>query len=95
MDPADAIPDPGDTRKFLDRYWYPFKPAIHILAAVAVIIDEVNRAEGWSPHIGHLLLSPEFIRRIVAYAECFEEAVLTHPKIAVPSEELIRLRLAS
>jgi hypothetical protein len=90
----DGAPNPGDTGSFQRRVWGPSKPVIHIAAAIAEAMANVAPPAEY-PHMGRLLIMPDFIRKVVEQAAEFEDAALNLPKIAIPSDELIRLRLAS
>jgi hypothetical protein len=62
---------------FETRIWRPSLPVIHLAAAVAVAINDRERAGEKRTGYGNLIADPEFVTKVLNYIEEFENIDLS------------------
>lgn len=73
------------------RIWRPSLPVIHIAAAIAVLMDQAERAGHVPFTIGHLLLNPGLIRLVIERSNQYADLLLKSTKLKLDPDTLIRL----
>lgn len=74
------------------RVWRPSLPVIHLAAAVAVLIDQVEKAEQVSLHLGHFLVYPDLVRQVIQYADEYATLLMKSTKLKLQPDILIRIK---
>jgi hypothetical protein len=88
-----------DPENVKSRIWRPSIPAVHIAAAVAVVLNDSVRAGAVETSWGDILASRSIIQQIVHYSQLFEIYIENSERIRsqlnINSDRLIKLRLVT
>jgi hypothetical protein len=78
---------------FETRIWRPSLPVIHLAAAVAVAINDRERAGEERTGYGNLIADPEFVTKVLSYADQNENIINTND-LKIDRRKLISIRIA-
>jgi len=84
-----------DTHNIEARVWRPSLPVVHIAAAVAVTINEAERASGHVPNFGDFMLNKEWISRVVVASQEFDALFNRSTRVRRNAATVVQLRLAN
>jgi hypothetical protein len=75
------------------RIWRRSRPVVHLAAATAVVIDQLERA-GRKIDFRHFLTERSIVEAVVRHAKEYEPLVAACPQLRVSGDELVQVRLA-
>ena len=75
------------------RIWRPSIPVIHLAAAVAVVIDQLEKSTKSIVSIFEIVENPSAIKSIVNYSNDYANLLIKSTKVKITPEQLIRLQL--
>lgn len=83
--------DPGNVET---RIWRRSRPVIHLATAIALVIDQHERA-GREIDFRDFLAERAIVETVIRQAEGHELLIAAYPELRVSGDELVRVRLAS
>jgi hypothetical protein len=74
-----------------NRIWHASLPVIHLAAATAVVMDQLEKSNLAQPNIGHFLTNPDLARHVVETSNLYADMLAKSTKLSMKPETLIRL----
>lgn len=74
-----------------NRIWRASIPVIHLAAATAVVMDQLEKSGLAQPNIGHFLTNPALARHVVETSNLYADMLAKSTKLSMKPETLIRL----
>lgn len=75
------------------RIWRPSIPVVHLAAALAVVMDQLEKSTKSIIGIFEIVENPRTVKLIVDYSNEYADLLIKSTKVNIVSEELIRLEL--
>lgn len=73
------------------RIWRASLPVIHLAAATAVLMDQLEKSGLAQPSIGHFFTNPDLAKRVVETSNLYADILAKSTKLSLEPEKLIRL----
>lgn len=84
--------DGAEQNNIETRIWRPSLPVVHIAAAMAVLMDQVQRESGHALTIGDFLINPSLIRLVIDRSNTYADLLLKSSHLMLDARKLVRVK---